>query len=440
MKYCAKIAFILFVCFSFQSLFSQGWRQINPQEFNQVRGFRAFDYHDGDFEIYVWNYSKGFTLDGNNHFDSTFVYWRYLCNPWEWAENYLIDIAKPFNSKNLSYMFYLGSCFECASYVYSDTTGNSANQNQLISFDDFSCAGTQSKIVTSYHNQEKLYFTFRDSVYFSSDAGLSIIPLSSPDTLLDSPSLTGIFLSPYRENEIFTTGYSNGSMVYKSIDGGIEWFPVAQAAFHQLEFHPSDSLKVYAAAEEGLFVSNDGGISWDLTESGVFLAIEIDNQNSDTLFAGTQTGELFISTDSGQTWALYNNTFSNYGILGIYKQNNNDSLIVATWDGIFRVYDSFLLDIDDNAGNPVHDFHIKQNYPNPFNPTTKIEYEIGFITQVDLVVFNSIGQEVQTLVSEKQHPGKYTVEFNAKNLPAGVYYLKIRTSRGSLVKKATFLK
>lgn len=61
------------------------------------------------------------------------------------------------------------------------------------------------------------------------------------------------------------------------------------------------------------------------------------------------------------------------------------------------------------------------NYPNPFNPTTNITYQIkerGFVT---LKVYDMLGKLVSDLVSETKEPGQYTVNFNAGNLPSGIY-------------------
>ena len=241
-------------------------------------------------------------------------------------------------------------------------------------------------------------------------------------------------------NVLFTTGYLNTPIVYYSHDGGNTWQVVLEAQFNQMEFHPTDPNMVFAAAEDGLYKSNDGGISWDQTEYGAFLSIEIDSESPDTLFAGTQTGELFVSTDAGETWTLYNNTFSRYDILGIYKETNNDSLFVATRNGIFRVFGSFVLDLTKPENQISHRYELFPIYPNPFNPITTIKYFIGFQTNVEIVVFNALGQQVQTLVNEKKSMGSHTVIFNASSLSSGMYYFKINTNRGSQIRTATLLK
>ncbi len=81
-----------------------------------------------------------------------------------------------------------------------------------------------------------------------------------------------------------------------------------------------------------------------------------------------------------------------------------------------------------------------QNYPNPFNPTTQINYQIPKEGHVSLVVYNSLGQEVKTLVNENKGIGNYNVEFNAVNLPSGIYFYKLQSGKFKQVKKILLVK
>ena len=88
----------------------------------------------------------------------------------------------------------------------------------------------------------------------------------------------------------------------------------------------------------------------------------------------------------------------------------------------------------------VYKYKLETNYPNPFNPSTTIIYEIAKVTEVSLKVFDILGREVAELVNEKKNAGNYRVDFNASNLPSGVYFYRINTQEFSDSKKMILLK
>jgi hypothetical protein len=85
-------------------------------------------------------------------------------------------------------------------------------------------------------------------------------------------------------------------------------------------------------------------------------------------------------------------------------------------------------------------YKLEQNYPNPFNPTTTIRYQIPKDGMVTLKVYDLLGAEVVTLVSEELVSGKYEVNFNASRLASGVYLYKLQADEFISVKKMILLK
>jgi len=83
---------------------------------------------------------------------------------------------------------------------------------------------------------------------------------------------------------------------------------------------------------------------------------------------------------------------------------------------------------------------LKQNYPNPFNSTTKIRYGIPKGTDVELSVYNMLGQKVTTLSNQKKSSGWHTVIFDASGLSSGVYIYRIQTDGFLKTKKLTVIK
>ncbi len=85
-------------------------------------------------------------------------------------------------------------------------------------------------------------------------------------------------------------------------------------------------------------------------------------------------------------------------------------------------------------------YSLGQNYPNPFNPVTVIGYRLSAVSEVELSVYNLIGQKVATLVSEKQNTGSYKVEWDASGFSSGVYYYRITAGSYFEVKKMILIK
>jgi len=85
-------------------------------------------------------------------------------------------------------------------------------------------------------------------------------------------------------------------------------------------------------------------------------------------------------------------------------------------------------------------FSLSQNYPNPFNPVTAIGYQLSALSQVELNIYNILGQKVATLVSKKQSAGRYQVEWDASDFASGIYYYRIVAGDFQDVKKMIMLK
>lgn len=73
-------------------------------------------------------------------------------------------------------------------------------------------------------------------------------------------------------------------------------------------------------------------------------------------------------------------------------------------------------------------YELSQNYPNPFNPSTKIQFQIPEDGFVSLIVYNTLGEKVVTLVNESLTNGRYIVDFIAENLPSGIYIYRLTSN------------
>jgi len=98
-------------------------------------------------------------------------------------------------------------------------------------------------------------------------------------------------------------------------------------------------------------------------------------------------------------------------------------------------------DISNETNSDIpNEFRLEQNYPNPFNPSTSINYHLPSNTFVVLKVFDILGREVDTLVNRLQDAGNYSVQFNASNLPSGLYFYRLDTETYHSTKKLLLLK
>ncbi len=85
-------------------------------------------------------------------------------------------------------------------------------------------------------------------------------------------------------------------------------------------------------------------------------------------------------------------------------------------------------------------YALHQNYPNPFNPSTKISYAVPKAGNVQLAIYNTLGQKVATLVNEVVTAGQHEVTFDAHNLASGVYFYRIAAGSYTATMKMMLLK
>ncbi len=93
----------------------------------------------------------------------------------------------------------------------------------------------------------------------------------------------------------------------------------------------------------------------------------------------------------------------------------------------------------------VKEFSLSANYPNPFNPTTAINYTLPTSADVSLVIYNSLGQAVRTLVDERVQAGKHTVTWDGRNqagleLSSGVYFYTLKSESFNQTRKMMLIK
>ncbi|MCF7886705.1 MAG: T9SS type A sorting domain-containing protein [Candidatus Marinimicrobia bacterium] len=94
----------------------------------------------------------------------------------------------------------------------------------------------------------------------------------------------------------------------------------------------------------------------------------------------------------------------------------------------------------EQSPNRIPSFVLKQNYPNPFNHSTTIEFQLTKTENVSLTIFNSLGEVVKNLVTQKLNSGHHHYEWNAEGFPSGIYFYQLQTKAHSQIKKLLLLK
>ncbi|MFI5144453.1 MAG: T9SS type A sorting domain-containing protein, partial [Ignavibacteria bacterium] len=107
---------------------------------------------------------------------------------------------------------------------------------------------------------------------------------------------------------------------------------------------------------------------------------------------------------------------------------------IAQWNGLS------VTGIHKPNGTVADNYSLSQNYPNPFNPSTKIKYQIPNQENVKLTVYDILGNEVATLVNEKQSAGTHEISWNAANVSSGVYLYKITAGSYSDTRRMSLIK
>ncbi|MBU1679888.1 MAG: T9SS type A sorting domain-containing protein [Bacteroidetes bacterium] len=94
---------------------------------------------------------------------------------------------------------------------------------------------------------------------------------------------------------------------------------------------------------------------------------------------------------------------------------------------IRQLYEEVSTSVKDNIGSPSQAI-LNQNYPNPFNPVTTISFSLPLRSFISLKVFDVLSNEIATLMDEEKEAGYHSVDFNASDLPSGVYFYRLETA------------
>lgn len=194
-------------------------------------------------------------------------------------------------------------------------------------------------------------------------------------------------------------------------------------------------------------VSNKGSINFSISNPcsgwGIY-DVEVDNNNLLDRFLEWREYRLaYLDTTVIPPDTVWNHLVDLYwprvtkGI-GITSYSYGLSKLVGAV--INKVGYGTLTDVNDEQETSPETFELYQNHPNPFNPSTILSYQVPSLSHVSLKIYDILGKEVATLVEDNQEMGKYSVQFNAKNLASGMYIYQIKAGDFISSKKLMLMK
>ncbi len=188
-----------------------------------------------------------------------------------------------------------------------------------------------------------------------------------------------------------------------------------------------------------MFKTTNGGVSWVYQDLPTTISPNIHFingmyfQDVNTGWAVGDRGSISYTSNGGTNWIYQNssqgltvNLVDVYFSGGIgWTVGSNGTILKTTNGGI-----TFITPI---SNNQPEKFELYQNYPNPFNPSTRISFDLPKSGFVKLIVYDALGNEIQTLVDEYMVQGDYAVNYVPGSLASGIYFYRITIHSDKLI-------
>lgn len=270
-------------------------------------------------------------------------------------------------------------------------------------------------------------------------------------------------ISTFRENLIFiSTEEETISRVFKSADDGESWLQVADFGNYngcgfgkvQMLSETTGVLSLWYAdfiAVSVLLKTTDAGDSWGQFGNQFtfgFGLIDFEFRDLQRGWVTTNNKNIFRTTNQGQSWDILQTPLTLNEIINNFEFFNSDTSygisdnhIYMTTDGwvTYSIVDSIVTGLKEKQIK-VTEFILHQNYPNPFNGFSIIKYSIPKLSNVTIKIFNTLGEELETLIDQEKAAGTYEVKWNAINLPSGIYFYQLKSGSFIETKKMMLLK
>jgi len=251
--------------------------------------------------------------------------------------------------------------------------------------------------------------TQTNTVFFTMPMELRITFVSGPDTLIRVTN---------------TTNDQTFGFTFNRQPVGLQFDPNNNIVLKQ----GSTTIGQTLAAPVLVFPQNNSvnqprtvDLLWSATISAATYRVQV---ATDSLFNTVVFNDSTLTDTTTQVGVLAGNT-KHY-----WRVNSRNAGGVGPWSTVWNFTTGISTDLAGAEGRP-QEFSLSQNYPNPFNPTTMIRYDLPVTSEVQLSVFNVLGQVITTLVREKQKAGRYEIEFDGQSLASGIYFYRLEATSAS---------
>jgi photosystem II stability/assembly factor-like uncharacterized protein len=226
------------------------------------------------------------------------------------------------------------------------------------------------------------------------------------------------------------TGHDTSYLQYSS-DFGITWNTKLKTSQHAfLDFNlVNDSTIILLtrvdtiAFANGILSTTNAGNDWRVTT--FFAGTAVFNLEFVDVNTGWAAGSIiYRTTNGGSNWLEQLNVYPE-DINGVLMRDHKSGIAYGDQGMLYTTSTGGIMNSISYSTATPKDFELCQNYPNPFNPLTIISYEIGKSNFVTIKVYDVSGKYVTTVVNEVKSAGRYEVEFNASELPSGLYFYSL---------------
>ena len=356
-------------------------------------------------------------------------------------------------------------------FSYFDTNPSNKDEGYLTDYVKTyktSDAGLNWQQVNPFTNSTALWYNkFNSNIIFGSDG---VNTWRTTDNGANWEMISEIIPGYYvfdPQNDSVLYVYSYFVKLIKSTDMGISWQEKTNGLIQPGTGNPAEVSGVAVRKDNhnilycvqdfngGISKSTDGGENWFQIDSSFkafntytnFKSIYLDDNKPGRFYVSTNErgaftnhytpGGLFLTEDDGLTWRrLFTGS-----VTDIKADNSNPkNIYFNTYFGIMKIPDTLTTNITSEQNLIPKDFVLSQNYPNPFNPSTTINYAVKGAGLVKIKVYDILGSEVSELVNEIKVAGYHSVEFNASNLPSGVYIYNLQVNGFFASQKMLLLK